>query len=324
MFTRCLLIAALLAATALSAPARRELAARRAARPAPRRLSADDDPSPEPSPFFGREGELWKPDGPFMDFSYAGGRAGGLRRRRAQPTAGQPPANRPARPVPLPPSCTGYRNSDEDIPRPPVTRDLWDFKGEGRSESGALRAMVEWANDRPESEGAALPGGRRRAPPSPLLHPARAVTAPSCQAGLAGLPALASPACLLCPPPSLASPPCRRLHRAVAACRPDRPSRPPRHQALPDRAEGRRQGAHHAGHLQEPAPGAGCARASQGGRQGERGPPAACCAALLVPWRCCSAAPCARSARRPCSPAPRGTPPSSPQAAATMSGAAPG
>ncbi|PSC70261.1 band 7 [Micractinium conductrix] len=73
---------------------------------------------PIASPLWGEAGELWRPDGPFMDFSYA-----------------------------------GYRNGDVPLPSPPVSRTLDQFRQPGLNDSAALAAMVAWGNAQPASAG---------------------------------------------------------------------------------------------------------------------------------------------------------------------------
>lgn len=80
--------------------------------------AAAGDLPPQASPHFGEAGELWRPDGPLPDFSFA-----------------------------------GWRFGDEELPSPPVTRRLSDFLRPGVNDSAALQAAVDWANAQPESAG---------------------------------------------------------------------------------------------------------------------------------------------------------------------------
>ncbi|PRW33624.1 band 7 [Chlorella sorokiniana] len=95
------------------------------------RGAADDDAdslAPQTSPLFAEAGELWRPDGPLPDFSFA-----------------------------------GYRFGDAELPSPPATKRLADFQGPGVSDSEALQAAVDWANAQPESAGwvvLGLPAGQ--------------------------------------------------------------------------------------------------------------------------------------------------------------------
>lgn len=73
---------------------------------------------PETSPYFGESGELWRPDGPLPDFSFA-----------------------------------GYRFGNGELPSPPLTRQLADFQAAGVDDSQALQAAVDWANAQPQSAG---------------------------------------------------------------------------------------------------------------------------------------------------------------------------
>ena len=66
----------------------------------------------------------------------------------------------------LPPTLSaGYRSSDAALPDPPATggRSLSEFQTEGQSDTEALEAMLDWANQQPASAGwivLSLPAGR--------------------------------------------------------------------------------------------------------------------------------------------------------------------
>ena len=122
-----------------------------------------------PSPYWGTAGEDWSPDGPLNDFSYAGETlAKGVITCRAWPAV---PCSRACTHGTLPPLCAaarfpaGYRSSDAELPNPPATggRSLSEFQTEGRSDTDAMAAMVDWANQQPSSAGwivLSLPAGR--------------------------------------------------------------------------------------------------------------------------------------------------------------------
>lgn len=135
--------------------------------PAAARVAAGDGGT---SIYWGRAGEKWKPDGPLMDFSYAGTPGWGIpclparglvqpwaRAQAAAPSPRRPPTA--AQPPPGPPPPPGYKSSDAALPRPPPSKSLEDFQKGGRSDSEALAAAVEWANSRPRKDGGwGLPG----------------------------------------------------------------------------------------------------------------------------------------------------------------------
>ena len=80
--------------------------------------AAAGDLPPQVSPHFGEAGELWRPDGPLPDFSFA-----------------------------------GWHFGDEELTSPPVTRHLKEFLQPGANNSAALQAAVDWANAQPDSAG---------------------------------------------------------------------------------------------------------------------------------------------------------------------------
>ncbi|PRW20475.1 band 7 [Chlorella sorokiniana] len=76
---------------------------------------------PRPSPYFGYVGELWRPDGPLPDFSYA-----------------------------------GYKFGDQEPPaaaQTPVTKWLADFLQPGVTQSQAILNLVAWGNAQPAAAG---------------------------------------------------------------------------------------------------------------------------------------------------------------------------
>ena len=142
------------------------------------------------SSLWGRNGELWDPAGPLPDFSYAGGLIGGfvvsLNVHSAAwvmlSTAGPWPVqctalvNGRGLSSPLCMSCmrphmpAGYKQGNEPLPNPPVTRSVLKFKRPGMSDTQMFQAALAWAHKRSLTNSEA---------PALLAHPAVCCT-PHC------------------------------------------------------------------------------------------------------------------------------------------------
>ena len=111
---------------------------------------------PKTSKLWGEAGELWQPDGPLMDWSFAGGWLLGSRRGQALQRANR----RPPRGPPTPHERAGYKFGAVPLPSPPVTKQLADFQKPGVTDSQAIADMVAWANSQPPDAGAPAPETR--------------------------------------------------------------------------------------------------------------------------------------------------------------------
>lgn len=113
------------------------------------------------SKLWGRNGELWDPKGPLPDFSYAG--------EQAQPPVVACLLCCEAAPalLELPALCvtaalcaalprpTGYKQGNEPLPVPPVTRSVLTFRKAGMSDTKMFKAALAWAHSRPVTDGEA-------------------------------------------------------------------------------------------------------------------------------------------------------------------------
>lgn len=129
---------------------------------------------PHPSPYFGHVGELWRPDGPLPDFSYAGegsfshgmyrhASRGGCQLTRP---AGIPHAASRSRWFAHPILHSGYKFGDQEPPAPvqaPVTKGLAEFLQPGVTQTQAILNLVAWGNAQPAAAGGLAAAVQQRA-----------------------------------------------------------------------------------------------------------------------------------------------------------------
>lgn len=109
---------------------------------------------PTYSSLWGANGELWDGTGPLggqlFDWSYAG------KQSRRRPRHWLVANHAGAHPHVCPPA--GYKQGNEPLPQPPVTRSVLEFYDDGMNDTAAIKAALDWANTQPLTDGV---GARR-------------------------------------------------------------------------------------------------------------------------------------------------------------------